>query len=100
MAIIFLFVSIIIWVFFERKITDYAQPIWFFTGGIGQMLIVNFIFKNYRFYDPRCIFMARIARGHAFDYIIKVNSYLTMANQVFNAIIFITTYTISTFVCI
>jgi hypothetical protein len=95
--IIFFIMSIVVWVFFEQKLSDYGQPIWFFIGGFGQISITTFMFRNYRFYDVRIIFMARLARGHAFDYMIKLNSYITMLNQSLNMIVFSSTYYLSSF---
>lgn len=54
-----LIMCFIIWYFFEEKKEDIAQPVYFFIGAYSQILIGMNIFKNYRFYDPRVIFLAR-----------------------------------------
>jgi hypothetical protein len=51
--------SIFVWLLMEEHIQDYAQAIFFFLGAYLQILIGMFIFKNYNFYDPRVIFLAR-----------------------------------------
>ena len=48
-----------IWRFFEERAEDIAQPIYFFIGAYSQIVIGRVIFKNYRIYDPRIIFLAR-----------------------------------------
>ena len=59
----FLFTLIIacflIYYFFEKDTWDIAQPIFFFIGGYSQIIIGKTIFKNYRIYDPRIIYLSR-----------------------------------------
>lgn len=54
-----IFMSFVVWYFFEEKATDVAQPIYFFVGAYSQILIAMNIFGNYRFYDPRIVFLSR-----------------------------------------
>lgn len=57
---ILLFLScFFVFYFLEEKFEEYAQVIFFFIGGYSQMIIINFIFRNYNFYDPRVIFLSR-----------------------------------------
>lgn len=49
----------LIYYFFEESKYDTAQPIYFFIGSYSQIVIVGRIFKNYRMYDPRIIFLSR-----------------------------------------
>jgi len=50
-----------IFVFFalEEKMVEFGQAIFFFCGAMAQILVGLIIFKNYNFYDPRVIFLAR-----------------------------------------
>ena len=56
---VIIFMSFVVWFFFEEKSTDVAQPVFFFIGAYSQIVIGMGIFKHYRFYDPRIIFLAR-----------------------------------------
>ena len=51
--------SIFVWLLMEETIHDYAQSVFFFLGAYFQILIALLIFKNYNFFDPRVIFLAR-----------------------------------------
>lgn len=49
----------LVYYFFEEKKYDIAQPIFFFIGSYSQLVVVGKIFKNYKIYDPRIIFLSR-----------------------------------------
>jgi hypothetical protein len=51
--------AIFIWIFFEEQSEDSAQAIYFFIGAFSQLFICGFIFRNYKVYDPRVIFLSR-----------------------------------------
>lgn len=51
-------------------------------------------------FDPRIIIFARISKWDSFDQIIKLNSYITLANQGLNLAAFIITYYLATFMAI
>lgn len=51
-------------------------------------------------FDPRIIIFARISKWNSFDQIIKLNSYITLANQGINLAIFVITYYVATFFAI
>lgn len=51
-----------------------------------------FIFRHYNFFDARMIFLNRGSPKHALEFLIKVNSYITMTNQAFNLVIFCIVY--------
>jgi hypothetical protein len=54
--------SIFVWLLMEENIHEYAQAIFFFLGAYLQIIIAMIIFKNYNFYDPRVIYLARISK--------------------------------------
>ena len=72
--------SICIWRFFEEKKSEYAQGIFFFSGSISQICIAMIVIQSHNFYDPRILFLARLSKWYATDYIIKLNSFLTILN--------------------
>ena len=96
-TILFFCMSILIWIFLEEKITNFAQSIYFFIGAMGQIFVGFYIFKNHNIYDTKVVMFARITKWHALDHIIKINNYMTLSNQALNLIIFSSTYYISTF---
>jgi hypothetical protein len=83
---------IFIYWLFEEKSGDIAQPIYFFIGSYSQLWIAGKILKDYRMYDPRVIFLSRLSRWNSLDFVIKLNSYITITNQAYNFIIFVCTY--------
>lgn len=79
------------WIF-EEKAGDIAQPIYFFIGAYSQLWLAGKIVKDYRMYDPRVIYLSRLSKWNSHDFVIKLNSYITISNQVYNFIIFTLTY--------
>lgn len=69
----------------------------FFIGAFGQIAVGMFVFQNHNMFDPRIIIFSRLSKWQSFDHIIKLNSYITLANQAFNLGLFAATYYISTF---
>ena len=56
-----------------------------------------YVFTNHNMFDPRIIIFSRLSTWQSFDYIIKLNSYITLSNQALNLGVFAITYYISTF---
>lgn len=90
--ILILVASILVWLLMEETLHEFAQAIFFFLGAYLQILIAMIVFKNYNFYDPRVIFLARLSKWNGLDFIIKLNSYITILNQGLNLIAFSVTY--------
>lgn len=84
--------SIGVWLLLEETIYEYAQAFWFFFGAFGQMLIGVILFQSLKIYDPKTIFISRISKSHATDYLINLNSYITMFNQLSNLVMFALVY--------
>lgn len=83
--------TLFVWVFMEEK-GHFIQPFLFFSGAYIQILNVFFVFNNYKFFDPRVVFINRASPKHALEFVIKVNSYVTMTNQVLNMLVFFCFY--------
>jgi hypothetical protein len=94
--IFFAGLSILVWLLFEEKTSEYGQAWWFFIGAFSQIIIGILIFGRYKLYDPRVIFLARCSKWHAMDYIIKLNCWITITNQGLNLAFFAVTYYVST----
>ena len=97
-TVLYLFTSILIWFCFETNQDEYGQAIWFFTGAISQPVIGYIIFSSIKLYDPAVIFLARISKWHSIDYLIKVNMYITIFNQILNQSIFTVVYLASIYI--
>ena len=54
-----LLASIFVFFALEEKLVEYGQAVFFFIGAFAQIWVGKIIFKNYNFYDPRMIFLAR-----------------------------------------
>lgn len=87
-----LIATFFVWFFLEENYWTFSQPLLFFIGAYIQILNVLWIFRNYHFYDPRVIYLNRGSPKHALEFVIKVNSYITMANQSLNLIVFCAVY--------
>ena len=84
--------SVFVYLFLEENYYTFSEPILFFVGAYVQVLNVLWIFKNYKFYDPRVIYLNRGSPKHALEFVIKVNSYITMTNQSINLVVFCIVY--------
>ncbi len=87
-----LIASLFVYLFLEENYYTFSEPILFFVGAYIQVLNVMWIFKNYQFYDPRVIYLNRGSPKHALEFVIKVNSYITMTNQAANLVVFCIVY--------
>ena len=92
MLIIILVASLMVYVFLEENYTTFSEPLLFFIGAYVQVLNALFLFRHYNFFDARMIFLNRGSPKHALEFLIKVNSYITMTNQAFNLVIFCIIY--------
>ncbi len=73
-------ISILVWIFLEEKITNFAQAIYFFIGSVGQIVVGLYIFKNHNMFDARAIMFARVTKWNAMEHIVKLNNYITLSN--------------------
>ena len=92
MLITILIATFFVYLFLEENYYTFSEPLLFFLGASIQVLNVWFIFTNYHFYDPRVIFLNRGSPKYALEFIIKVNSYITMTNQALNLVTFCCIY--------
>lgn len=92
MLIIILIATFFVWLFLEENYYSFSEPIVFFLGAYIQVINVIFLFNNYKFYDARVIYLNRGSPKHAMEFVIKVNTYITMTNQSLNLVIFCLIY--------
>lgn len=101
LTIAIIVLSVFVWYFFEEDTFDTAQAFYFFIGAYSQIFILKHIFQQHKLYDTRVIFLSRsellylisrISKWHSLDFIIKINSYITVLNQTLNLIVFMATY--------
>jgi len=92
MLIIILIATLFVYLFLEENYYTFSMPLLFFLGAYIQVVNVLTIFKNYNFFDPRVIFLNRASPKHALEFVIKVNSYITMTNQSLNLVIWCCIY--------
>lgn len=88
MAVTVLIGAFFVWFFLEEKWYTFSMPLLFIVGAYMQVINLYFVFKHYNFFDARVIYMNRASPKHALEFIIKVNSYMTMTNQVMNLMVF------------
>lgn len=98
MLITILIATFFVWFFLEENYYTFSEPLVFFIGAYIQVLNVIFIFHNYKFYDPRVIYLNRGSQKHALEFVIKVNTYITMTNQSLNLVLFVLIYTPSAWI--
>lgn len=92
MLIIILIATFFVWLFLEENYYTFSEPIVFFLGAYIQVLNIVLLFNNYKFYDQRVIYLNRGSPKHALEFVIKVNTYITMTNQSLNLVVFCIIY--------
>lgn len=92
MLVVILIGTLLVYLFLEENYKTFSMPLLFFLGSYSQVLNIWLMFRNYGFFDPRIIFINRASPKHALEFLIKVNSYITMTNQAINLGLFVFFY--------
>ena len=95
--VVFLMMSVAVWLLLEEKVNEFAQAVYFFLGSFGQVALGHFVFQNHRMFDPRMITFCRVNKWVCLDHVIKLNSYISLMNQAVNLLLFTFVYYLATF---